>query len=293
MKIEAILQELEHLTDRFPRQAVEAAIANREAITPHLLQVLEDATHDIDGLIPSEDYMLDLYAFFLLAQFRETRAYPLLVQMFSTPGEAVMNVAEDFIIEDLGRVLASVSDGDMGPMKRLIEDPQVNEYVRDAAMSSMLTLVVEGVVPRETVIAYFGELFRGKLERSYSFAWDGLVSHSTDLYPEELWPDIRQAFADDLVDALHIDLPFVERTLSEGKAATLARLEKNQHYHFLNDTIREMESWVCFQPPPPPPPKPKPPPQRRPVTQGKKIGRNDPCPCGSGEKYKYCCGKRR
>jgi preprotein translocase subunit SecA len=23
---------------------------------------------------------------------------------------------------------------------------------------------------------------------------------------------------------------------------------------------------------------------------GKKIGRNDPCPCGSGKKYKKCCG---
>jgi preprotein translocase subunit SecA len=25
--------------------------------------------------------------------------------------------------------------------------------------------------------------------------------------------------------------------------------------------------------------------------QGDKIGRNDPCPCGSGKKYKRCCGK--
>ena len=24
---------------------------------------------------------------------------------------------------------------------------------------------------------------------------------------------------------------------------------------------------------------------------GKKIGRNDPCPCGSGKKYKHCCGR--
>jgi preprotein translocase subunit SecA len=24
---------------------------------------------------------------------------------------------------------------------------------------------------------------------------------------------------------------------------------------------------------------------------GKKVGRNDPCPCGSGKKYKHCCGK--
>jgi uncharacterized protein YecA (UPF0149 family) len=22
-----------------------------------------------------------------------------------------------------------------------------------------------------------------------------------------------------------------------------------------------------------------------------KVGRNDPCPCGSGKKYKKCCGK--
>ena len=27
------------------------------------------------------------------------------------------------------------------------------------------------------------------------------------------------------------------------------------------------------------------------VIVGKKVGRNDPCPCGSGKKYKFCCGK--
>jgi preprotein translocase subunit SecA len=29
----------------------------------------------------------------------------------------------------------------------------------------------------------------------------------------------------------------------------------------------------------------------RPVQKGKKVGRNDPCPCGSGKKYKFCCGR--
>ncbi|HXX58742.1 MAG TPA: preprotein translocase subunit SecA [Thermodesulfovibrionales bacterium] len=28
----------------------------------------------------------------------------------------------------------------------------------------------------------------------------------------------------------------------------------------------------------------------QPLTRGKKVGRNDPCPCGSGKKYKKCCG---
>ena len=36
------------------------------------------------------------------------------------------------------------------------------------------------------------------------------------------------------------------------------------------------------------PPKEK---QQTVVRTTKKVGRNDPCPCGSGKKYKRCCGK--
>ncbi len=33
--------------------------------------------------------------------------------------------------------------------------------------------------------------------------------------------------------------------------------------------------------------------KREPVKKGVKIGRNDPCPCGSGKKYKLCHGRDR
>jgi preprotein translocase subunit SecA len=32
-------------------------------------------------------------------------------------------------------------------------------------------------------------------------------------------------------------------------------------------------------------------PKKRPVRVGQKVGRNDPCPCGSGKKYKHCHGR--
>jgi preprotein translocase subunit SecA len=35
----------------------------------------------------------------------------------------------------------------------------------------------------------------------------------------------------------------------------------------------------------------EPPPKPQPARAGQKIGRNDPCPCGSGRKYKHCHGK--
>jgi preprotein translocase subunit SecA len=31
--------------------------------------------------------------------------------------------------------------------------------------------------------------------------------------------------------------------------------------------------------------------KQEPITKEKKVGRNDPCPCGSGKKYKNCCGR--
>jgi uncharacterized protein YecA (UPF0149 family) len=67
--------------------------------------------------------------------------------------------------------------------------------------------------------------------------------------------------------------------LAEGKEATLAYLRKRRHYQLIDDVIREMEWWACFDAPPPPRPK-------------KKAGRNDPCPCGSGRKYKHCCMRK-
>ena len=31
--------------------------------------------------------------------------------------------------------------------------------------------------------------------------------------------------------------------------------------------------------------------KKRPVRKAEKVGRNEPCPCGSGKKYKFCCGR--
>jgi len=279
MKIETVLEALEHNTGRFPRQAFEAATARRREITPHLLEIVEECTSSIDRLVTDKTYMGHIYAFYLLAQFREHRAYPLIVDFFSIPGDMVVDVTGDVVTEDLGRILASVSGGDREPMEFLVENPETNEYVRLAAMTGMLCLFVEGLTPREELIAYFRDLFRGALQDDHRFVWGGVVSAGTDLYPEELMPDIRRAFAAGLVDETYIDLPWVESVLARGKDECLARLSSNPRYRLLSDAIDAMQWWACFDSPPPSEPQ-------------KKVGRNDPCPCGSGRKYKHCCLRR-
>jgi len=56
-----------------------------------------------------------------------------------------------------------------------------------------------------------------------------------------------------------------------------------QLFAYSEDRLRELSKRV----PPPPPSAPAP---VEPHTR--KVGRNDPCPCGSGKKYKKCCGRR-
>ena len=46
--------------------------------------------------------MAHIYAMYLLAQFREPRAYPLIVEFFSIPGDIALDTTGDVATEDLG-----------------------------------------------------------------------------------------------------------------------------------------------------------------------------------------------
>ena len=122
MDIETIRQELEFNTGRFPIDTVRAAIEQREAITPVLLAALQEAADAPEEMEREPSPMLYMYAMYLLAQFREQAAYPLLVKFFSTPGKISLDTTGDVVTEDLDRILASVCHNDLDPIKRMIED---------------------------------------------------------------------------------------------------------------------------------------------------------------------------
>ena len=253
MELTEIIAELENYTGKFPRQALERAIEEREAITPVLLETLEEWKNNLEGLIDMPDYFLHIYALYLLAQFKEPKAYPLIIEFFSAPGKITLDVTGDLVTEDLARILASVSNGNIEPLKQIIENPQINEYVRGAALQSLLVLVAQGIISRELVIEYFEELFKTLLEqeRSYdrepSFIWTNLVTNSAILYPLELKEYIDQAFELDLIALFFVRQEDIDYYLKQGKDATLEELRKDRYYSLIEDTISELERWYCFQ----------------------------------------------
>jgi hypothetical protein len=278
-------------------KAMRAAVEQREAITPELLKVLETCAEDPVAFAQREDYMLHVFALFLLAQFREKRAYPLAVKIFSAPGEVPFDLYGDTVTEGLGQIFGSIYDGDPTPLETLIEREDVNEYVRDAAIETFLVLEHTGQLSREQVVGYFQRLFGGRLQRTHSHAWNGLVSAVGDLPAPELLADVRRAYEDGLVDPGFASLEGIERDLRSRPQG-----RRDRHY-VITDAIKEMAWWAAFQPEdsqPSPMPKikasverPEPASYAAPqsLVRNPKIGRNDACPCGSGKKYKKCCGK--
>jgi hypothetical protein len=299
MDLQQTLDALASTDERYQREAVSEAVLRRDEITPALLDILEGVIHDPEPYIQDHRRFDHIYAMYLLAQFRETRAYPLLLKIFSTPGEFAFELVDDLVTEGLGKILASVSGGDIGGMTKLIEDEEANEYVRAAGLTGLLTLCACGTVSREQVAAYLKGLFQ-KFKRTPDDVWGWVVNACADIWPAEVMDDIRKAYEDDLIDPRMIGWDDVEEALALGEETAMARLR--QDHPLVSDVHREMSWWYSFRENQ----KPRmqddlllPNPSTlsdfegfEPIYRAEpKIGRNEPCPCGSGKKFKKCCGR--
>lgn len=299
MEIRELLACLDQHRGSFPERLVAEAVARREEIIPILLGTLEAIDSDPEPWLADQRRMGHIHAMYLLASFRETRAYPLLVRIFSRPGEYPFDLAGDVVTEDLGRILASVSGGDISGMAALIENEQANEYVRSVALGGMVSLVATGQRTRDDVIAYFLQLFQ-KLERNPGAQWDGLANVCADLWPQETFKELRRAYEDGLVDTASIDWQDLEGALEMGKQAAMQRARYREP--LITDMGKAMGWMQCFQNADSddepqqeldgdltdsPSSEWATAPIRRTTP---KIGRNEPCPCGSGKKFKKCCG---
>lgn len=273
MELKTIKSQLTYYTGKFPKEAVRAAIQQPDLINPDLLTSLEKVADDPD-ILSNSNYMLPTYAFYLLAQFQEERAYPLIVKIFSYPGEFILDATGDFVTEDLGRVLASVCGDDITPIKNMIEDESLNEYVRSAGLSAIVVLVAENKIKREEAIAYFTTLFRGRFKKEENEVWSSLVYSCCDLGPDELIFDIKQAFSENLVDSQVIGFDEVQKHVSKKPEYIISKHPRR--FSFIGNAIDEMSWWAAFD-------------EKENIPKSKKVGRNDPCPCGSGSKYKRCC----
>ena len=140
MDLEAIEQALSYYSGTLPEAALRAAVNQRETVTPLLLSSLQKIADNPEWFVNEDDYILPIFALFLLAEFGESKAYSIVVSLFTTNDKDFTDAFGDFVTEDLQRVLASICTDDLEPIKQVIETPSIDEFVRSAFLRSLVSL---------------------------------------------------------------------------------------------------------------------------------------------------------
>lgn len=270
----------------YPENLLREMIERRDEMIPALLEVLADAVRRPQPYLEGDHWKSLTFACFLLAQFRVTAAFKPLCQVLALPADEVELLFGDTLAEDMGRILASVYDGDPASLVSLVENRAVNEMVRSVSVpEALLCLLAEGVVTREWLEACVSELLANQLEREASLVWDAWAAFCADLGLAGTAPLIEQAIADGLLDPGFYGYKALLRNVRNGGDPDWQRRTGR-----ILDTIEQTRHWAVWQ---------KPVAAKSSLSSARmakasaapKVGRNDPCPCGSGQKFKKCCGR--
>ena len=294
----ALRPRLERLTNPLPLAELLQADSHRAEIAPPLLAELEALAIDPTPA-QADGYVLHLYAMLLLARWRDTRAYRPLVALGHLDENSVDTVFGQLVHDSYGRALASCCDGDIAPLTRLADAASASLWARAAALEALTLATLAGRASRGPVVDFLADfgarealLLKDKPDAGAELELlDLLVVCLADLGAVEQLPLIGEWFAAGLVDSSYAAPADIEADIQRSPASCLAALQ-DAGRGLIDDVARETALWPAFHELPPVQLPPIPLGSlREPVKRDEpKVGRNDPCPCGSGRKYKKCHG---
>jgi hypothetical protein len=281
MDVENAIRSFANAGHDLPRDAMRWTLDNWDDAAPRLLEALERFANGTDRSKKAAN--ATFFILHLAGERRETRAFAPLCRL-AREAEAAEAVLGDGVTSTLKRILISTYDGNLDALKGVIEAAGTDEFVRIGALEALAYLMATEHIAREEAEAY--------LLRLSMVALLGL----------EPWSDVvRQAFARGLISPMDMnDDNFREdlrRILTDpGRMADF----KANNIAPLKDAIGELSGWYGFSDPAKQDQE-----QHAVGREGagrtsaatpqssaksfKGVGRNDPCPCGSGKKFKKCC----
>lgn len=317
-----IFARLTRLEPPFPRAAAEEARLRWNEWGEDFIALIENVANGGEPYATDEngEERYDgrfAFACWLAAEKRDQRAYRPLIRAAHCSAERAEDIFGDDVTEGLHRWLASTCDGDLEPIKALAEDENASLWCRVAALNALAVRVVERDLAREDALGWLTDFCRREAERLRHRGGpsgeekDDILTHAADvlgdLGPAEHLGEIRTWFEEGLVDPGYSGLDFFEAQARRPVTECLAELRDNPHHRYVSDALAEMEGWHCFREEDDSPRRALPKwfdrllPERsgvRCIVSGgtyqretPKVGRNDPCPCGSGKKFKKCCGR--
>ncbi|MFO0754639.1 MAG: DUF1186 domain-containing protein [Thermodesulfovibrionales bacterium] len=241
-KIQHIFDELDHYDHTYKREAMEEAVALKDAITPHLIEHLERMLADPVRYL-EEGHYVNVYAFILLGYFREARAHEVIMKAAALAEDILDDLFGDMITEDFSWIMYATSGGSVERLKELVLDRKAYVYSRGAAADAIVYAAVDGAITRESAIEFFTALFTGDEADEYSDFWSSIASRISDLYPEEAMDSIRKGFENGLIHEGYIDYEWFERTLRQGKEQVLEQTRQELGAKLDREDVHSYMSW--------------------------------------------------
>jgi hypothetical protein len=224
MSPDRVLIELGKDRTTHPLQALESADAHRGVLVQPFLEVLERCVTDPDTA-SDEEAQLFCYGLYLLAKWRETRAYPLVIRWLSLSDAASTPLSGDVLTQDGARILAAVCDGDLEPIKRLMLNREADEFSRGVAVGALALLAVWAEVRRDIIVDYFVWLAREGLEREPSYVWSALAAECADIETLAVFPELRRAYDEELIDPRNIGRSEIDDVEASPRGNLLERMK--------------------------------------------------------------------
>ena len=299
--IETIWRELGD-DRRLPRAALMAAGDQREALIPRFVDLIE--RRPIRGHALPEDETRILYGFHLLAEWRAHAAYPAMAQLLRGDAGPLDELFGDCLTETINRVMATVMDGAPGPLQELCLDRRVGEFTRSSMFDALAIAVGHGRLARDGFVAFLKDAYYRLPKREGSFVWHGWIDAVARLAIVELRALAMTALQRQYISPTIYDADFFEEEFARHEAEGCSEIAGGiVHTKPWTDTLGEFSEWPGFAESASTKPAPELPIARPPLAIENRrvapkpepdfgrVGRNAPCPCGSGQKYKRCHGR--
>lgn len=267
----------------FPMEALQWSLDHWDEASPRYISKLRNyaagAKFDVDELAAL------FFVIHLAAEKGDERAFAPLADMLARNPEVAGWLGEA-VTETLPGVLIRVFDGDASLLQRVFESPDADPLASASALLALGYLVRSGRASSdEEMRAYLTEIGAALTDADDSelgFAWAFVVGA---LGYDSLSAEVARAISRGAVSSELLDIKDFHALLQLSRAAPDG-LEgfRDQFVEPFEATIETLAPWFEDED------------EEETADAGtpvvnplRDVGRNDPCPCGSGKKYKKCC----
>ena len=296
MDATTLVAHLRRHEDRVPRNLIDACAGRGDAMLETLANIFDTPAFWEDGR-DDGDWWLRLHAAMILGLIPTAPAGRLLAELMRKLDEAGDEATQDWLAGNWPALFANKPVEVADDLRQLVEDRAIGGYLRVNAMDPYLAIALRnGSTAFETALDWAAELAADEAEDWFvrlnlgntllDFPRDRhrellerLAARQTGMGVHFNDHNVRTAFE------LHSDKPEWERFYDPWVFYTPDAIANRQRRW--EEENREGDEWIADLDDAHEWPETY-------VREGPKIGRNDPCPCGSGKKYKKCClGKGR